>query len=233
MNLIDVAILFLFAVCIVFAMYRGFLNAALKAGATLVSILAAFILHPFLSMILGSNGMMTSLVNYTEGAKKLADTANSALLVGGTGPEALSTLVDTSSLPMPFDRLTKGNLLGQSFGNRGLTTVGQYFDTTVAEASLNIICFFILFLIIRLVLGVLINIMDYQSPFPVLIRHETAFAALGGFAQAFLLCYALFFTTPLLLSVFNMPVLVEYFNGSLFANFFYKTNLFFLLLRGV
>ncbi len=94
------------------------------------------------------------------------------------------------------------------------------------------ICFFILFLIIRLVLGILINIMDFQAPFPVLIRNDTLFAALSGFAQAFILCYALFLITPVLLSVFNMNAIVEYFGSSFFGNFFYKTNLFFLIIGG-
>ena len=74
--------------------------------------------------------------------------------------------------------------------------------------------------------------MDYQTPFPVLIRNDTLFAALSGFAQAFILCYVIFFITPVVLSVFNMTAIVDYFNGSFFGSFFYKTNLFFLLIGG-
>ena len=232
MNLIDLFVILVFVFCIVFAMYRGFLNSVMKAGASLVSMIAAFILHPVLSWILGGQGMIKPLINYTEGAKKLADASMSSVPVSGMTHEALANLVDTSTLMTPFNRLVKGNLMGESFAGRGLTTVGQYFDHTVAEASLNILCFLILFLIIRITLGVLINIMDYQTPFPVLIRNDTLFAALSGFAQAFILCYVIFFITPVVLSVFNMTAIVDYFNGSFFGSFFYKTNLFFLLIGG-
>ena len=70
MNLMDLLVILVFVFCIVFAMYRGFLNSMMKAGASLVSMIAAFILHPVLSWILGGQGMINGLINYTRGSKE-------------------------------------------------------------------------------------------------------------------------------------------------------------------
>jgi len=232
MNLIDLLIFVIFVFFAVFAMYRGFLNSALKAAGTLVSAIAAMILHPLLALILGSRSVINFLITYTEGSLKLSDTLYVTMPVAGQSEAQLMEIVDKSSLSMPFSGLVRKNLTSMCFEGRGLTTIGEDFDETVAQASLNILCFFLLFLIFRLIVGIYINVMDYKRPFPVLVQHELPFAALAGVVQAFVLCYCVFMLMPFLLSVFDVPVIVSYVNSSFLGSLFYKTNIFLLLIGG-
>ena len=232
MNLIDLAILLLFGFVIIFSMYRGFLNAALKAASTFVCWIVAAILHPLLAWILGGKGMISLLAGYTEGARKLLDNGIATAPMAGMGDAALTELVDTSSLVTPYARLVNKNLLRQSFAKRGLTTVGEYFDTTVAECTLNILCFVLLFVTLRLICGLIINMIDHKRTFPVLVKYDTGYAAICGFIQGFLVCYVVFALTPMILSIFNVTAIVDYINSSFFGSFFYKTNVFLFLVGG-
>ena len=232
MNLIDLLVLIILGFFVVISMYRGFLHSVLKGAADLVSWVAALILHPLLSMIVGSRGTIAFLSNYVEGATKLADAASISRVVAEVPQEELIQIVDTSSLVSPFGRLVRGNLLHLSFEGRGLTTVGEYFDETVAQVALHILCFLLLFVVIRLALGIYINIVDYKRPFPVLVRYENSFSAIAGLVRGLLFCYVLFTMMPIILSVFDVKLIVDYINSSLLGSFFYKTNLFLLLVGG-
>lgn len=234
MNLVDLFTLLAIAICIVLGMYRGFAVSALKAASFFVSWVVAYLLHPLLSMLLGTDGMLSMLINYTEGTGKLgaADIFQTKAAVTGFSQAQLGQMVDSSDLVFPYNNLVKKALTSQSFANKGLTTIGDYFNTAVANATLNIITFVMIFLIVRIILGVMINAADSASPLPMLKHHDMLLGGMVGALRGCFTCYVLFAFAPIILNILNISAITDYVMSSSIGFFFVKSNFLLLLIRG-
>lgn len=232
MNLLDLAVLIVIALCIMFGCYRGFLASALKAASFFISWILAYLIHPLLSWLLGTDGVIRTLVNYTEGAAKLklVSMEQAYLPVSAVDPSQLNEIVGKSTLVSPFTNMVKHNITAQNLADKGLTTVGQYFDYTVAYATLNIFSFLLLFIVFRLILGLIINLMDATRPLPVLKHYDTLLGGLMGALRGFFGLYLVGALVPVALSVFNMTDTVL--QGAPLLRFFYQSNFILLLMRG-
>lgn len=232
MSILDIAVLVVIALCVLFGCYRGFFTSALKAASFFVSWILAYLIHPLLSWLLGTDGVIRTLVNYTEGAAKLkmVSMEQAFLPVSSVDPSQLNDIVSKSSLVSPFTNMVKQNITAQNLADKGLTTVGEYFDYTVAYATLNIISFILLFIVFRLILGLLINLMDATHPLPVLKHYDTLMGGLMGALRGFFGLYLVGALVPVALSVFNMTDAVL--QGAPLLRFFYQSNFILLLMRG-
>ena len=235
MNLLDLALIVVNAVSVLLGAYRGFVVSALKTASFFVSWILAYLLHPLLSWAMSGQGMMQTLINYTEGAAKLPyDTPLAMITTPITQVDAatLNNLVNNSSLVSPFGKLVKSNIASQAFASQGLTTVGDYFNYTVAYATLNIITFLILFLVFRIICGVIINATDATHKFPVLRHNDVLAGSLTGLLRGVFVCYIVMTLAPVALSILNVPVVTDYVLSAPLAGFFYKSNFILLLMRG-
>lgn len=235
MNLLDLALIVVILVSVLLGAYRGFVVSALKTASFFVSWILAYLLHPLLSWAMGGQGMMQALINYTEGAAKLPfDTPMALVTTPITQVDAatLNDLVTNSSLASPFGNLVKSNMASQAFASQGLTTVGDYFNYTVAYATLNIITFLILFFVFRIICGVIINATDATHKFPVLRHNDVLAGALTGLLRGAFACYIIMAIAPIALTVLNVPVVTDYVLSAPLAGFFYKSNFILLLMRG-
>ena len=157
--------------------------------------------------------MMQTLINYTEGAAKLPfDTPLAMVTTPITQVDAatLNDLVSNSSLVSPFGNLVKSNIASQAFASQGLSTVGDYFNYTVAYATLNIITFLILFFVFRIICGVIINATDAMHKFPVLRHNDVLAGALTGLLRGVFACYIIMAVAPIALTILNVPVVTDY-----------------------
>ena len=235
MNLLDLALIVVIAVSVLLGAYRGFVVSALKTASFFVSWILAYLLHPLLSWAMSGQGMMQTLINYTEGAAKLPyDTPLAMITTPITQVDAatLNNLVNNSSLVSPFGKLVKSNIASQAFASQGLTTVGDYFNYTVAYATLNIITFLILFLVFRIICGVIINATDATHKFPVFRHNDVLAGSLTGLLRGVFVCYIVMTLAPVALSILNVPVVTDYVLSAPLAGFFYKSNFILLLMRG-
>ena len=235
MNLLDLALIVVIAVSVLLGAYRGFVVSALKTASFFVSWILAYLLHPLLSWAMSGQGMMQTLINYTEGAAKLPyDTPLAMITTPITQVDAatLNNLVNNSSLVSPFGNLVKSNIASQAFASQVLTTVGEYFNYTVAYATLNIITFLILFLVFRIICGVIINATDATHKFPVLRHNDVLAGSLTGLLRGVFVCYIVMTLAPVALSILNVPVVTDYVLSAPLAGFFYKSNFILLLMRG-
>lgn len=235
MNLLDLALIVVIAVSVLLGAYRGFVVSALKTASFFVSWILAYLLHPLLSWAMSGQGMMQTLINYTEGAAKLPyDTPLAMITTPITQVDAatLNNLANNSSLVSPFGKLVKSNIASQAFASQGLTTVGDYFNYTVAYATLNIITFLILFLVFRIICGVIINATDATHKFPVLRHNDVLAGSLTGLLRGVFVCYIVMTLAPVALSILNVPVVTDYVLSAPLAGFFYKSNFILLLMRG-
>ena len=67
MNLLDLALIIVIVVSVLLGAYRGFVVSALKTASFFVSWILAYLLHPLLSWAMSGQGMMQTLINYTDG----------------------------------------------------------------------------------------------------------------------------------------------------------------------
>lgn len=235
MNLLDLALILVIVVSVLLGAYRGFVVSALKTASFFVSWILAYLLHPLLSWMLGGQGMMQMLINYTEGAAKLKfDTPLQMVTtpIAQLDAPTLNGLVNDSSLVSPFGNLVKSNMASQAFASRGLTTVGEYFNYTVANATLNILTFLLLFLVFRFICGVVINATDATHKFPVLRHNDVLAGALTGLLRGVFACYVIMALAPIVLSVLNVAMVTDYVVSAPLGGFFYKSNFILLLIRG-
>ena len=224
MNLLDLALIIVIVVSVLLGAYRGFVVSALKTASFFVSWILAYLLHPLLSWAMSGQGMMQTLINYTEGAAKLPyDTPLAMITTPITQVDAatLNDLVNNSSLVSPFGNLVKSNIASQAFASQGLTTVG-----------LNIITFLILFFVFRIICGVIINATDATHKFPVLRHNDVLAGSLTGLLRGVFACYIVMALAPVALSILNVPVVTDYVLSAPLAGFFYKSNFILLLMRG-
>ncbi len=234
MNLLDLAVVAALAVFALFGAYRGFVVSALKAASFFVSWIAAYILHPLLAWALSGGGMMRTLINYTEGAAKLNVVSPEQIYtpISQLSAETLSGLVGNSSLVAPFGKLVLKNITTQALASKGWQTVGDYFNYTVAYATLNLFCFLLLFFILRFVCGMVINAMDGTHSLPLLRHRDTLAGTLTGLLRGVLTCYLIMAMAPVVLSILNVPVMTSYVMSAPIAGFFYKSNFILPLISG-
>ena len=234
MGIMDVIMLCVIAVFVVFGMYRGFLFSALNTASYFISWIAAYVLHPLMSWLLGGKKLISFLINYTEGAAKLnmVSIDRVYLPVSSLDASAVNELVDKSTLVSPFANLVKQNMINQSLADKGLTTVGEYFNHTVAYATLNILSMLLLFLVFRIIVGLIINASNATHPFPVLKHYDGLLGGLLGLIRGIFSCYLIVALLPVVLSVIDAAAITSYVASFPLLKFFYSSNFVLLLTRG-
>jgi len=234
MGILDILLLGIIAVYVIFGMYRGFMFSALNTASYFLAWIASYLLHPLVSWLFGHGKFMTFLMSYTEGAAKLnlVSVEQVYLPVQNLDATAINQLVDKSSLVSPYANLVKHNMINQSLDSKGLTTVGEYFDHTVANATLNILSMLLLFLIFRLAIGLIITATNATHPFPVLKHYDGLLGALLGLVRGAFACYLLISLLPVFLSVVDVASISEYVMKCPLVRFFYASNFVLLLTRG-
>ncbi len=234
MGIVDMLIIVFLAVYVVFGIYRGFLFSALSSLSSFAAFITAYLLHPLLSWAIGRGRLMTMITSYTEGAAKLNLVAIDQvyLPVQNLDAAAINELVDKSTLVSPFDNLIKHNMLNQSLANKGLVGVGEYFNSTVANASLNILSMLLLFMVIRLVIGLFISATNSTHPFPVLKHYDGLLGGLIGFIRGAFICYIITAILPIVLTIIDSSALTQAVMSMPLVRFFYTSNFVLLLTKG-
>ncbi|MBQ6425256.1 MAG: CvpA family protein [Clostridia bacterium] len=234
MNAIDVGVLLILAIAVLSGFYRGFINAALGAVATVISYVAGFIFLPLVSgAIKGHESLYNMLLYYTEGAEYVAatDVELTRIPISQISSDRLRTIVDNADMPIPMGRRVIQNVASEAFANQGVTTLGDYFNLTIVSVVINIFSLLIIFTVLRVVLAIIIQSIEYgRNGFPSLVRGDGLIGAGIGLIQGLLILFAIFLLMPICLTV--LPKLYVFVSESFFGNFFYKANVFLYLIPG-
>ena len=226
MNFIDIAILLVLAITILGGMYRGFVNTVLNIGATIASLIFGRILIPVVSGIVKGNAdLFGMMLYYTEGSEYVAltDVELTRAPISGISTEQLHTVLQNADMPLPMNRCVIRNIASEAFRDKGITTLGDYFNQTIVCVVINILALLLLFTILRLLTGFLIRGVEYgRGGFPVLSRADGVIGAGLGLIHGVLLIFVIFLVVPVLLTV--LPKLYEFLSESFFGEFFYKAN---------
>ncbi|NLW00338.1 MAG: CvpA family protein [Clostridiales bacterium] len=232
MNYIDYFTLTILFISSLYGIYNGFVASALGVISFFISWLGSFIFYPLLAKILVSShpDLLDRIIHYTEGASKIELFEERTLSVISLSQEQINSIVGRAKLPSPFDRLILSNLNDLRFDN--LSSIGDYFNHTVACIILNMICFLLLFVFIRIVCAVLISIAKEVFGLPVLKRNDHLFGALLGIINGIFLVFFLASLVPMFLTLAPFDNIYKYIEESMISNFFFKYNIFTNVVKG-
>ncbi|WZL79374.1 CvpA family protein [Eubacteriales bacterium mix99] len=231
MNILDIAILFIMAVCMLNGAYNGFILSALHAASFFLSWMIAAIFYPMLSKFIVSRfpRLLSTTAFYVDGSSRIGNVENKMAKIGSFSKDQLSHVMEKTALPNPFFRILKSNIFQSANGTKSL---GEFFDTTMATIVIHIVSFLLLFLITKLILNIVIDAFKTIRNLPVL-KQLDGVAGMGfGLIRGIFVIYMFFALVPILMTIAPADVINEFLDGSLFAKFFYNTNIFTNLIRG-
>ena len=215
MNVIDIIVIVIIGLCVLFGLYRGFIQSVLNLAGGLLSVVGSFWLFPHLSDVLSANTGLTRMIStYTDSGSLLGDLGLSSMTVRALDAQNIEAIVQRADLPAPIDTLLGHNLAGQVFSPLGdqATTVGDYVNQTILSVSSNVLCFLLCFIACFLVITILINLLRAVFRFPVLKHLDWLAGGCFGLLLGVVICFVAFTILPLLESVIPIPefgVLVE------------------------
>jgi len=231
--MIDFLIILILALAVLAGYYRGVLYSALSVGVTLVSLLLALLLIPAVSgAFRADTETYNMMLYYFEGHEYISQT--SVELVRARAEEVtqeeLDAIITNAAMPIPMGAAVRRNVLNAAFRDRGLVTLGDYFNQTIVNVVINILSFGILFIILRTLLGFGLMMTDHAvHGLPILERYDLPISCGIGFIHGVLLTFALFMVVPVALTV--LPMLGDMLSRSPLGNFFYKANVFLRMIR--
>lgn len=232
MNFVDWIIIGILGISVLFGMYRGFVSSVLNMGGGLCSFFGAFWLYPKLAAFIQQNeGLRMTLAHYLEPGSGL-DLALSESAVSDLGASGIQQVLSRVSLPTPLDSILQVNLESSVFANLNLSTVGEYVNQTILQASINILCFVICFLLAYAAISTLFNLIRAVFRFPLLKQLDGLAGGLFGLLRGLLICLVLFTLVPLVQSMVPLEMITEVLEGSTLAPVFMNGNLITAIMNG-
>ena len=197
MNILDMAILAILIINLVIGIYNGFLVTILNIIAYFASWILGFLLYPTVSKsIIANTQILDSIIYYTNFSSRLASFEEKSLSVMNLNAEQMAGIVENAQIPHPFNKVILSNLANNSL--KGLSTLGEYFDYSVANIIINILSFLIIFFIVRLIFAIIIGIAKVIKGVPVLKQLDSLMGAGLGFVRGILILYVIFYLTLIL-----------------------------------
>lgn len=228
MNIIDIVIIAIIGLCVLFGLYRGFIQSVLNLAGGLLSFVGSFWLFPKLSDILSANTSLTRMIStYTDSQSLLGDLDLSSLAVNTLSESNIATIVERAGLPDSISTLLRHNLSQQVFSPLGslATTVGDYVNQTVLSVSINVLCFLLCFALCFVATAILTNLLRAVFRFPVLKHFDWLAGGAFGLLTGVMLCFVAFTLLPLLESVIPLPEFRALVDASSLAKVFENGNL--------
>lgn len=233
MNIVDYVVIGVMALSVLFGFYRGFVSSVLNMGGCMISFGLSFLVYPKLADIIrGNTELVRTLVHYTDASSRIGDLETAITNVATMTREGITELVNNLTLPAPFDQLLQINLENQAFASSGVTTVSDYVSQTILNASINILCFLVSFVVLYIIVSLLIGAIKAIFRFPVLKQLDWLVGGIFGFLRGVLLCYAAFTLVPLVLTVVPVDFISDLLNASTLAPIFNNGNLILAIMNG-
>ena len=233
MNLVNIMFIILIAVMLLEGIYRGFFHSALNLGAFFLSIVTSFLLYPVVSSaVRGSESLFRFFFYYTEGGELIKSFEDSKLLVDGMSSFTLDRIISDSAVSEPFASLIRQNVQAQAFAADGYRTMGEYYNMTIVCAVLNILSFFAIFIIARIIYQFILGAVEYTVEFPALKQYDRTMGAAFGLTRGMLFCFLIVTAVPVILLLVPVDRVAEYFNASSLGTYFIKHNFFLHLISG-
>ncbi len=225
MTVSDIVVIIIFAVTVTVCTVRGFAMSLYSAFSAVIAIAGAFLLRPFVSAGLTSVGADHF---FTEGIYRQLEAA-SAEHFGNTAEGTGQELAEALKLPEFLQRFLEDST--ESWTTQGtLHDIEMDISEAVSSLLVNILSVIILILAIMIAMFLLRNILSIFSKIPVIKQINTAAGFLLGLIMAFFWISVIGMIMQLFSASEFFRSAIENINNSLFARYFYDTNVFMILL---
>ena len=151
--MVDLVILLILAIALLAGYYRGVIYSAINLGVSILSFVMALLLCTTLSGVVQKRqSLYEMMLYYFEGYEYINETSVELVHVSVSqiGEKELAVVVKNADMPSPFDSAITGNVKKQVYEDRGIYSLGDYFNQTIVDTVLNILSLLLLFLIFRL-----------------------------------------------------------------------------------
>ena len=233
MNIRDIAVLAVLALFILAGLYRGFLPTLMSIAANVISWASGMIFMPIVShMVTGNKALFNMLLYYTEGSEFIGDVELAKTAVSSINSTNLTSIINKSSLPMPFAKEIAANVKNRAFEAAGAVTLGDYYNQTIVCVVINIIAFLLIFCVIRILLALIIEGVDYSLRLPVLTQLDKPLSAGFGLLNGICIMFIAFMVMPMILIILDFDFVHNLVDSSFFTPIFYNANLLLSLIPG-
>lgn len=235
MNLLDIVIIAVLLFFMLSGFYKGFLSTALATSAFIVSWLISLIFMPLAANSVKMNDdLYNMMLYYTEGSEFINDIELSRAQISSVSENQLSEILSQSDIPFPMGKRIPANIANERFADQGISTLGDYFNQTIVCVFINILVFLFIFIIIRAILALVINGVDYAWVFPKLQNGDAVLGGCMGLIRGIFAMFLGFMLLPIMLTVLgDFEVIRDFIDGSFFVPFFYHSNFLLSLIPGV
>ena len=125
------------------------------------------------------------------------------------------------------------NIMDEAFKDRGITTLGDYFNESIVHSIINIVSFICIYFVARILLTFLICWLDYSLRFPRLRLGDSIVGSALGLVRGFVDVLVVFMVVPILLTVLPFDSIETMITESAMASFLHTSNIFLKLIPGV
>jgi uncharacterized membrane protein required for colicin V production len=234
LSFINYVLLFLIAIYIVQGIHKGFLMSVSATAGMGASWLVASAVTPILSAQIAKGSTYSFLLYMTDISDQVSSVDLARTSVQSLSPQQIKDVVDNAKLPMPFGDTLYANMTHLSFASQnGISTVADYLNHTVANITVNIISFLIIYILARVFITLIVSSMYSASPFPVLKNFDSVVGGALGGVRGFFAMYAVVMILPVIVLLIALPEFTTAINQSVLLTFFYKTNFLYSFISGM
>jgi uncharacterized membrane protein required for colicin V production len=236
MNIIDLALWAVLGVSIVFGLYSGLLGSLLNSVGMLFSYMFAWWFYkPVATWVQGHEDWVGQLIHYTEGAARIPSLELARSSISSLDSATIASTVEQARFPFPFGKLLLSNIESAALAHEGALTLGEYFNTTIVEVSINLLSFALLFALMYIGFSIAIAATNYVVKLPVLRTMDWLAGGVIGLARGVMLALVAVSLLPVVLSALpgGVPLIDDILGGSSMLPFFLDSNPILDGIRGV
>jgi uncharacterized membrane protein required for colicin V production len=224
LNWVDIVLFILILVATFLGYRRGFFKTLYGLLAFFIAIFLALSFHkPFATFLKNNTGIDEWIITNIQGSAQKIEPNTDQLNTHVINNENMEVIEKTlGNLPENI-KVTLGL---DDIKNQALESI----SLKVSDLAINIISILGIYVVVRLLLGVISTIIDGVLKLPILKQINELLGLLLGSILGFLQIYIIFAIITFLSSIINLNVLILYIKSSLFARILYENNLILSLL---
>ena len=226
MNPFDLIITAVLALSVVYAVYRGAVQAVLNTGALILAVLLAYPLSlPLSDAVAGNTAITSQLLTYTDALARVGDVELANTPVTGISQETMDRVIDSVGLPPALTEILRRNLASGAKIESD-RTVNDYVQSAVLASAIRILSYMVCAFAVYIVLALVISLFNYVFHFPLVRGVDWAVSALFGLARGAMLLALLFLLVPLMQTAIPLDIFRDALSGSTLAARFMNTSFF-------
>lgn len=228
MNVFDLLVVMIFAICIIYGVYHGFVSQALRTAGFFVSWALSALLRPVVgNALLASPDIKNAALYMSDIGDRIVNTEYLLSDISSLTPAQINEAIVTANPRLPSSLINPlyNNIVNQVYADQGVNTLRDYFNYTLADTLINVVSFLLLFVVFGILYTVAVSMLDNIKKIPMLVHFDAPLGGCLGFVNAFLVCMFLFSLVPVVLCVMPIGFITELLEGSALGGTFYHIDL--------